>query len=1481
MDHPTDSEGDSAGLASDGLPLISPDRVEEQQPDEIDNVVPTRGYDMLPVVALGGSAGSIPALRVFLEKTQPGTGLAYVVILHLAPEHESMLPELLQRHSSLPVCSAADGQKIEADHVYVIPPGKYLTATDGHLRLTNLKLETGKRVAVDLFFRSLADTHGPHATAIVLSGADGDGAIGLKRIKERGGLTVAQDPAEAEHPSMPSSAIATGMVDWVLPVKEMPDRIAAYLSSEERLELPLEDVPQLAKVEPQSQGEREHLLRDILTFLRTRTGRDFSPYKRATIVRRISRRMQVAGVDTLRNYLSHLRTHPGEAGALLQDLLISVTNFFRDRETFAEVQRLIPELFHGKRAGDTVRIWCAACATGEEAYSMAMLLLEHARQLELPPTLQVFGCDLNEEAIQQARAGFYPSTISADVNEERLRRFFLKEPHGYRVRREVREMVLFATHDLLKDAPFSRMDMVSCRNLLIYLNTDAQRRALNLFHFALRPGGLLFLGGSETVEEGNKLFEVVDKKHRLYRHQPGGRTGLPVPIGNGEDAISRVLREHDRLKSDQVMMPGRDFLLHRYPNALARQEGDASAYDLHFKMLGHFGPPSVVVDAQYEVIHVSENANRFLQVPAGEPTRNLLRIILPILRVDLRAALLRAAEIGGPVIGSRCVVNLPGGPSVVSLRVSSGGDLAPGFLLVLFSEIEESAAPDVTAEPSISATMDPTAVVQQLEREITRANSALRDTVEQYEANTEELKASNEELQAMNEELRSSGEELETGREELQSVNEELTTVNVEYKGRAEELARLNSDLHNLMNATQIATIFLDRELNIMRYTPSAITLFNLIPGDIGRPITNLKMELEYPELATDAAQVLQNLATVERELRSKDSWFLCRILPYRTVEDQIIGLVLTFVDITDRIKAEDAVHASEAWLAGQKEAFQLAIDGAPLEVSLGVLVRIALARAGPGTQGAFYIADPTGSTLHHVVGMPKANADCIDSLRIGRDSLACGLAVFFGRPVITPDVTLDPRWKDWREVAAQHGYRGVHSFPIETEAGKVIGAFAMYFEKPREATASDLQSASVLTQAGAIIISQKQEVEERARAEAAVREGEERLRLIVENAREYAIFSLDLDRTILSWNSGAERILGYSKQEAVGQKGDIIFTAEDRAAGAVENETGTAFAKGRASDERWHVRKDGSVFWGSGVMTAMHSQEGAVVGYVKIFRDETQVRAAREALEQSRRELTAALKDNEVARAEAEKARAQAETAGEAKDNFLAVLSHELRTPLTPVAMSAQSLSRRQDLPAPVRESLEMIRRNVQLEARLVDDLLDVTKIERGKMELSRLPLDVHEVILRAVEITKPEIEVKEQQFKVQLQALRHSLEGDAGRLQQVVWNLLKNASKFTPEGGKIDISTWNETDNICIEVRDTGIGIESGVLPRIFDAFSQADASITRRFGGLGLGLAIAHAIVAAHEGEVRASSEGLGHGATFSVCLPLNPSKEKQDS
>ncbi len=1263
---------------------LSPDFAEETHAPELDNIVPTRGYQLTPLVGLGGSAGSIAALTQFFTRMPADSGMVFVVVLHLSPEHESSLAEMLQRVTSMSVAQARDGVKVEPNCVYVIPPGKHLASADGCLVLRDLTSSLGKRMAVDVFFRTLAETHGPHAAAIVFSGADGDGAIGLKRIKERGGLTIAQDPSEAEFPGMPTTSIETGMVDLVLKVEEMPGRLLDYVRREARLRLPHEEGPPPAQAEARSPDEDESALRDILVYLRTRTGRDFSYYKRATIVRRISRRMQVNGTDTLQEYLAFLRTQPGESGALLQDLLISVTNFFRDHDAFLALAGHIPSVFREKGPGDVIRVWCPACATGEEAYTIAILLTEHARTLDAPPAIQIFATDLDEDAVQAARDGLYPTTIATDINEDRLRRFFIKEHRGYRVRRELRETILFALHDLLKDSPFSRLDFISCRNLLIYLNQDAQRRALDIFHFALRPDGLLFLGSSESASDGRELFAPVDKKHRIFRPRPLSRVKLPVPLGAG--TLGRALSEREHAVERPSVTAGAAQAHSLEAPLSALQLGatrNPSFSEIHLRLFEQYGPPSILVDDQHDILHLSATAGRYLQFAAGEPTRNLMRLVHPMLRIELRAALYRSSGSNLPAEVLDLHFETDGNVQAVDLYVIPAGEPEPSYFLIVFVP---RPAPSSVPRVAAGATGDP--IAQQLERELENLKTQMRDMVEQHQVSLEEHKAGNEELQAINEELRSATEELETSREELQSINEELTTVNQELKGKVEELAHSNSDLHNLMNATAIATVFLDRDLRIARYTPTATSLFNLIPTDIGRPLSDLKGQLDYADLEEDAAQVLEKLVPIEREVgKPGRGWFLARLLPYRTLTDHIGGVVLTFVDITERKRDEQAL-----------------------------------------------------------------------------------------------------------------------------------------------------------------------------------RESKETLQLVIENAREYAIFTTDLDMNVTTWNTGAQRLLQFAENEILGRPAEIIFTPEDRAAGRPAQERHLALTEGRATDERWHHRKDGSRFWSSGFLMAMHDASGQTVGFVKILRDATEERTAKRTLEEGRVELQAALR-------EIERARDMAEAAAQAKDHFLAVLSHELRTPLTPVLIAAGALIRRRDLPVDVIDAIEMICTNVKMEARFIDELLDLTRISHGKMELLVEPVDAHDVVRRALQVCEGDVTEKKLRLEVHFTASEHRLQGDSSRLQQVVWNLVKNAAKFTPSEGHIRLRTFNDAPGwITIEITDSGIGIDPAVLSRIFNSFEQADSSVTRQFGGLGLGLAISRAIVVAHGGTLTAVSPGVGQGATFTAHLPL---------
>lgn len=1372
------------------------------------DLMPSHDYHPLRVVGLGGSAGSLAALQKFFSHVAPDLGAAFIVVLHLAPEFESSMAEILQRCTKMPVAQVTDQLRVEPDHVYIIPPGKLLSMVDGHLSLNEMNTPRGKRVTVDLLFRTLAETHGSNSVAIILSGADSDGCVGMKRIKERGGLTIAQELSEAEHQGMPRAAIETGMVDWILPVLEMPIRVAEYFQREARLQLPPEEPTQAREKCIPKEQESEEALREVLAFLRTRTGRDFSYYKRATILRRIGRRMQVNGSSNLPDYLVFLRTHPGETGALLQDLLISVTNFFRDPEAFQAFEQLAPSLFQGKGPNEAVRVWVPACATGEEAYSIAIILSECAEKLESPAPIQIFATDIDDDALGHARAGHYVETIQADVSEDRLRRFFIKDSGRYRVKREIREIVLFALHDALKDPPFSRLDLISCRNFLIYLSPAAQTRAFEIFHFALNPGGHLFLGSSESAEEGAVLFHPLDKKHRLFARREVNRFAVPALTSPG--TLSLSLERARRRATEELVIPAISLLA---PGAAAVPEVPGAGSrrsvleDVHFRLIERLAPPSVVVNGQHDIVHLSEQAGRFLKMIGGMPSVSLLSMVHPMLRVPLRTALFRAMQANEVVEVPGVPSEVEGRPCVINLRVQSGGDLAPDLFVVVFEEKQE--APLVV--PSLPQT---DSVIRDLERELEHVKACWRDTVEQSEASTEELKASNEELQAMNEELRSATEELETSREELQSINEELTTVNQELKLKVDEVSHANSDLQNLMASTNIATIFLDRELCIKRYTPPALAIFHIISTDVGRPLSDLRHRLAYDSIATDALQVLETLTLVEREIHSEDGkWFLVRLLPYRTTDNHIAGVVLTLVDITDRKLAEQAVQANE----GQ---FRRAIEAAPFPVMMFTEDGTVLALSRVWTE-------LTGYALGHL-------------------------------PTI--DAWLSLSWISTPEVSREESRRlfcvpraALEDLTIRTADGQIL------------VWSFSTSSPGLLPDGRRFLVGMGLDITARKEAENQLRASEERLRVALQ-AGHMGTWDWNLETDEVLWSREHNRMYGLPLDQREGTVADFMATLHPEDRGAVEHALRQALdTRTDFSMEMRAVHPDGSQHWISGHGRALYSQDGAATRMIGVVYEVTERKEAEAALKASREDLLRALGENE-------RARKEVEAASQAKDHFLAVLSHELRTPLMPVIMTTKTLSRLPDLPTPVRESLAMIERNVRLEARLIDDLLDLTRIGRGSFEVARFPMDVHEAVRKAVEICGPDFAGRSQRVRVSLEAPSSQVSGDSARLEQVFWNLLKNASKFSPNGTEIIVHSRSDAEAIFISFQDQGIGIDSKNLASIFGAFTQADDTISRRFGGLGLGLAISHATVTAHQGEIVVTSEGKDCGATFTVKIPL---------
>ena len=834
----------------------------------------------LTIVGIGASAGGLAALKTFFQHVPEDSGLAFVIVVHLAPEHKSHLDELLQTNLRMPVQQVTETILIEANHVYVIPPNCNLNTIDTHLRLSDLEEQRRDRAPIDHFLRTLAHVHNGKAVGVILTGTGSDGTLGIREIKARGGLTIVQDPNEAEYDGMPQSAIATGLIDWVLPLAKIPQYVLRFARTQPRMAIPREDT------EPED--EELQLLHKVFTQIKSRTGRDFSRYKRSTIMRRLRRRMQLTQTEELSDYLTLLRERPHEVTDLSDDFLITVTNFFRDQEVFAQLEEhVIPQIFADKKPEQPVRVWSVGCSTGEEAYSLAMLLLEESVRHVSPPELQVFASDLHDSSLTKAREGFYPGDIEAYVNPQRLRRFFTKEDGGYRIRKEVRDMVVFAPHNLLGDPPFSNLDLIACRNVLIYLQREVQRDVIDLFHYALRPGGFLLLGTSETIEF-SELFHTEDKKTCLFRKRNVPAPELRLPVF----PITRT-QKLSPMRTERV------------------QEGTVHYGELHQQIVERYAPPSLLVSPDYRVVHLSEHVGRYLTHPGGEMTNNIFKLVRPDFHIELRATLQAAKEEQHIAYSKPIPVVIDQEERRIILSVYPANEsMQEGFFVVAFQEqplSEFQKAINSKGEDAEDAT------VRELGKELNITRQRLQTIIEEYETSQEEMKASNEEMQSTNEELRSTMEELETGKEELQSVNEELATLNQENRHKVEELSQLSGDLQNLLAATNIATLFLDRQFRIMRFTPQVGELFNVRSSDRGRPLSDITHRLGYRDLQEDARQVLNKLVPIEREVQDESGqWFLTRILPYRSTEDRIEGVVITLIDITTRRQSEEALRQSE-----------------------------------------------------------------------------------------------------------------------------------------------------------------------------------------------------------------------------------------------------------------------------------------------------------------------------------------------------------------------------------------------------------------------------------------------------------------------------------------------------------------------------------------------------------------------------------------
>ncbi|WP_044117826.1 chemotaxis protein CheB [Alkaliflexus imshenetskii] len=838
---------------------------------------------LFPIIGIGASAGGLEALEQFLENVPEQSGMAFVVIQHLDPTQKGMLPELLQRTSKMKVLQAQNRMMVLPDRVYVIPPNKSMTILKGMLFLSEPIEERGLRLPIDLFLRSLADYNRELAVGVILSGMGSDGSLGLRAIKAQNGIVMAQNPGSARFDSMPRSAIDSVLVDIVAEANELPLKLIDLMKH----------LPKV-KIDPALELKNKSSLEKIVTLVRSCTGNDFSLYKKNTLYRRIERRMSVHKIDKVAGYVNLLNDNPGEVDILFKELLIGVTNFFRDSHVWSLVaEQVIGKLIFNRENGTVLRAWIPGCSTGEEAYSLAILFKEEIEKAKLHNslTLQIFATDLDNEAIGIARKGLFPSNIAADVSPSRLKRFFSVTDDGYQMKPEIREMVVFAEHNLIMHPPFTKIDIVSCRNLLIYMDSELQRKVISLFHYSLVCNGYLILGTSETLGTQGHLFTVVDSKCKIFKH-------------------SEAILRPDLVDFSATFLHNKQFVSNKPMSVNPVLNIQSYANEL---LLDNFTPPGVLVNEDGDILYISGRTGKYLEPAVGKANMNIFAMLRDKLQTELPVAFRNAIKNRGLVFLRNIKMEANNGTQYINVSIKWIDKPEPlhGLLMIVFSD---SSVVETVKRPSKKGISELESVREsELQNELLHMREVMQSTMEEMQTSQEELKSTNEELQSANEELQSTNEELTTSKEEMQSLNEELQTVNAELQSKVDEFSRVNNDMKNLLNSTDIATLFLDKNLNIRRYTNQATKIFKLIKSDIGRPITDLVTELIYPDMALDARRVLNTLFFTEKQIATHDRrWFLIRIMPYRTFDDRIDGLVMTFINTTEHMEIEGKLSHSE-----------------------------------------------------------------------------------------------------------------------------------------------------------------------------------------------------------------------------------------------------------------------------------------------------------------------------------------------------------------------------------------------------------------------------------------------------------------------------------------------------------------------------------------------------------------------------------------
>jgi PAS domain S-box-containing protein len=1455
------------------------------------------------IVGVGASAGGLEAFKRLLSALPSDSGMAFLLVQHLDPTHKSMLSELLAPHTEMAVTDADQDIELRPNTIYIIRPDTALAVRGGKIELSVPTLYRGVRLPVDHLFRSLARDYGPRAAGIVLSGAGSDGSAGLREIKAAGGLTIAQDPDSSGQPGMPQSAIDTGVLDLVLEIGQIPAALERFAN-----------LPPRARIEPSTTADveqrperlsslSEQELERLAALLEAQLSFDLRVYKPATIERRVLRRMTLSGFDDSEAYFEYLREDHAEQQTLVRDLLISVTDFFRDPEAFGALREMvIDQLVARAGIGDTLRVWVPGCATGEEAYSMGIEFLDAIAAHNKRAALQVFATDIDQDALAFARAAAYPPSIVERVSAQRMRTYFKPlDGTGYQVRPPLRDIVSFAVHDLTKDPPFSRMNLVSCRNVLIYLTSEAQQHVLKVLHFALEPDGHLFLSTSESIGPQRDLFSTVSKIQRIYKKAGPSR---PISVARSRNHAARDWKSGLPPAQAGAAQPG----------GPKRGSGSDSA---RRAVLEAWVPPTIIVSGDSTVRFMHGELGAYLRFPQGEsPRLDLGSLLRSEIATRTRGALYKCRRNKQPVV----TLSSPDGHQHSRVRITAkpAPDLGEDAVMLTFEDIETMAAP---AERSESPAEE--AVIDQLERELQATREDLRNTVEELETSNEELRSSNEESMSMNEELQSANEELEATTEELRSLNEELTTINAQLRDKIEQLEQAHDDLHNFFSSTKVATVFLDERLCIKQFTPAARALLGIDHADTGRSIADIARELLQNDLEAEAKTVLEDLSPCSRELRTAEGrWFARQVLPYRTDNRRIEGVVVTFADVTElrtvnealavksrrlelaweaarggiyehRVPLDESTYHSDqwaqmlgyrrdelpsydrflAWLSEQvhpedhdrhERAYSDFIEGHAERYQIELRLRH---RGGHwlwvrGLSKA--LRRDADGRVRHLLGMMIDITDLKQAEEALRESeirfreMADGLPLivwvhdasgqqeevnetyceFFG---VSREETKGGRWQMLVHPEDAEDYnrefyscvRDQRPFHAEARVQHADGTWRWIesWGRPRRTLAGEFRG----------FIGTSADISERKQMEDALAKSEERFRTLADNIAQLA-WMADGEGWIFWYNKRWYDYTGTTLEEMQGWGWQKVHHPDY--VEHVVQKIRECFESGERWEDTFPLRgADGAYRWFLSRALPIRDEDGHVVRWFGTNTDITEQRDIEQKLIQ----------------------------ADQQKDEFLAMLGHELRNPLAAIRNASELLKLGSTDPA-LEHVQAILERQTSHMAKLLDGLLDVSRIIRGKIEIEPQTTDLATVCRETAEDFAQRIRERTLELHTDVPCEPVWMEADPVRLTQIVDNLLSNAIKYTPDGGSVTLTLQRDDGLAVLKVRDTGIGIEPELLPHVFEVFRQSKQSLDRSYGGLGLGLALVQSLAELHGGRVKVSSEGRNRGSEFVVRLPI---------